>query len=132
MPDHPSPSPEAQSSGHSAMGHVVPVSLYIAVFIALLCLTALTTGVAYIDMGRFNTIVALAIAVTKMLLVVLFFMHAKYAQGMTKLVIIAGVFWLGIMITLTLADELTRNWTPPALPWNTPPSLVLPLLSRLF
>ena len=73
-------------------------------------LTALTTGVAYIDLGAWNTVVALAIAVIKMLLVVLFFMHVKYAHGLTKVVIIAGFFWLGIMITLSLSDELTRGW----------------------
>ena len=54
---------------------------------------------AYIDLGRWNTVVALAIAVIKMLLVVLFFMHVKYATGLTRIVIMAGFFWLGIMIT---------------------------------
>jgi len=91
-------------------GHVVPIGVYIAVFLSLMCLTALTTGVAYIDLGDYNTVVALAIAVIKMLLVVLFFMHVKYAHGLTKIVIIAGFFWLGIMITLSLSDELTRGW----------------------
>lgn len=107
-------------------GHVViPVKNYIAVFLGLLGLTALTTGVAYIDLGAWNTVVALAIAVTKMLLVVLFFMHAKYATGLTRVVIIAGFFWLGIMIALSLSDELTRHWEIVPTAWNT----ILPLLS---
>ena len=103
---------------------VVPVKIYVAVFIALICLTALTTGVAYIDMGAFNTVVALAIAAVKMTLVLLFFMHLKYATGMTRLVLFAAIIWLGILISLTLADELTRHWTPNAGPWG----LVLPFL----
>jgi cytochrome c oxidase subunit 4 len=110
--------------------HIVPVKTYIAVFVALILLTALTTGVAYIDLGPFNTVAALLIAVTKMLLVVLFFMHIKYGSGMTRIVIIAGVFWLAILMALTLADELTRGWTPTPGPWN--PSLLLPFVSRLL
>jgi cytochrome c oxidase subunit IV len=90
--------------------HVVPVGTYVAVFISLLILTALTTGVAYVDMGAWNLVVALAIAVCKMLLVVLFFMHVKYHKGLTRIVVVAAVFWLGIMITFTLSDELTRHW----------------------
>jgi cytochrome c oxidase subunit 4 len=111
--------------------HIVPVKTYLAVFVALILLTALTTGVAYFDLGPFNTVAALVIAVTKMLLVVLFFMHVKYASGMTKIVIIAGVFWLAILITLTMADEMTRHWIPDPGPWSSP-SLLLPFISRLL
>ncbi len=111
--------------------HIVPVKNYVAVFVALILLTALTTGVAYIDLGPLNTVAALAIAVAKMLLVVLFFMHVKYASGMTKIVIIAGVFWLAILIALTMADEMTRNWTPDPGPWASP-SLLLPFVSKFL
>jgi cytochrome c oxidase subunit 4 len=90
--------------------HIIPLRTYLAVFLALIVLTAVTTGVAYIDLGALNTVVALTIAVTKMLLVVLFFMHAKYSTGLTRVIIIAGFFWLGILITLSLSDELTRHW----------------------
>jgi len=99
------------------------------VFVSLILLTGLTTGVAYIDLGVFNTVAALAIAVTKMMLVVLFFMHMKYSSGMTRVVVIAGLFWLAIMISLTLADELTRWWTPTAGAWGT--GLLLPFLVLL-
>ena len=108
--------------------HVVPVKTYVGVFVALICLTALTTGAAYIDMGRFNTVVALAIAVVKMMLVVLFFMHVKYATGLTRVVILAGFFWLGIMITLSLSDELTRGWEMNPAGWTS----VIPFLHHLF
>ncbi len=113
--------------------HIVPVKNYVAVFVSLLILTALTTKVAYIDLGQtaigktheidWNTVAALAIAVIKMLLVVLFFMHVKYSPGLTRLVIAAGFFWLAIMIALTLSDELARGWTGTPQPW----SLLLPL-----
>jgi cytochrome c oxidase subunit IV len=109
-------------------GHLVPVKTYVGVFAALITLTLLTTGVAYIDMGRMNTVVALAIAVTKMLLVILFFMHVKYSPGLTKIVILAGFFWLAILIAISLADELTRGWTPGGQPWST----LLPFISQFL
>ena len=109
-------------------GHVVPIGVYLGVFIALMCLTALTTGVAYIDLGRWNTVAALTIATIKMLLVILFFMHVKYATGLTRVVIIAGFFWLGIMITLSLSDELTRGWEINPTGWTS----VIPFLHHLF
>jgi cytochrome c oxidase subunit 4 len=103
--------------------HVVPVKTYVGIFIALLCLTALTTGIAFVDLGaELNTVVALAIAVAKMLLVILFFMHVKYSPGLTKLVVLAGFFFLAILISLTLADELTRGWTANPGGW----SVILP------
>jgi cytochrome c oxidase subunit IV len=108
-------------------GHVVPVKTYAAVFVALIALTLLTTEAAFKDMGRMNTVVALAIAVTKMLLVILFFMHVKYSPGLTRIVVIAGFFWLSILVALSLADELTRWWSPAAQPW----SVLLPFLTGL-
>jgi cytochrome c oxidase subunit IV len=99
-------------------GHVVPVKTYIGIFLALMVLTALTTGAAFVDMGMWNTPVALAIAVTKMLLVVLFFMHAKYAHGLTQTVILAGFFFLSLLVAFTLADELSRHWGPQAHAWG--------------
>ncbi|MFZ0038166.1 MAG: cytochrome C oxidase subunit IV family protein [Candidatus Acidiferrales bacterium] len=99
--------------------HVVPVRLYVSVFVALLCLTALTTGVAYIDLGAFNTVAALAIAGVKMLLVVLFFMHVKYSSGLTKIIVLAAIFWLALLISLTLTDVMTRQWTPTPSGWGT-------------
>lgn len=116
------------SSDHPHAEHIVPVGVYVGVFIALLVLTALTTAVAFIDLGPLNTVVALTIAVIKMLLVVLFFMHVRYNKGLTRIVIVAAFFWLGIMMTLMLADELTRHWDMYPEPW----SVLLPHLLRLF
>jgi len=105
-------------------GHVVSVRLYITVFLALLCLTGLTTGVAFIDLGPYNTVAALAIAFVKMLLVVLFFMHVRYSSGLTKIVVLAGFFWLAILLTFTMSDYFTRGWTPTPHGWG--PSISAP------
>lgn len=89
------------------------VGTYILVFMALLVLAALTTGIAYIDLGPFNTVIALAIAVVKMFLVGLIFMHLWYAPGLTRIVVLAGFFWLALMVSFTLADVFTRSWINP-------------------
>ena len=89
--------------------HVTPVWLYLAVFFALLVLTGATVGVAYLDLGWANNLVAMAIAVGKALLVLWFFMHLRYSTRMTKLTALAGFFWLGGMIVITLMDYLTRT-----------------------
>lgn len=109
--------------------YVVPVKTYVTVFVALLFLTGLTTGVAFIDLGaELNTIVALTIAVIKALLVILFFMHVKYSGGLTKMVIVGGFFFLALLIAFTLADELTRTWSPQVHGWST----LIPVLHNWF
>jgi cytochrome c oxidase subunit IV len=92
--------------------HVVSPKIYIAVFLALLVFTVTTAAVSFVDLGPFNIVVALAIATIKASLVVLFFMHARYIPGRTQLVIIAGIFWLAIMLSLTLTDYTTRAPQP--------------------
>src|ERR1700733_1282346 len=121
-----------QHSGQHA-GHVVPVSVYIGVFLALLVLTAVTTGVAYVNLGALNTVVALIIAFIKMSLVVLFFMHVRWATGLLRIMVLCGFFWLAIMITFTLSDELTRKWQINPAPWTTTPvQAIVPLARHLF
>ena len=92
--------------------HVTSRKIYYAVFVALLILTYATVAVSKIDLGRFNTIVALAIAVTKAVMVVLFFMHVRYSTRLTKLVVVGGFVWLALLIGLTMADVVTRGWIP--------------------
>jgi cytochrome c oxidase subunit 4 len=104
--------------------HIVSVRSYLLVFFALLCLTALTVGVAFVDLGSMNTVIALAIAATKMLLVMLIFMHVKYSSRLTKLAILAAFFWLGLLLTFTLSDYFTRRWTPTPSDWG--PSIAQP------
>ena len=90
--------------------HIVSPRIYVAVGVALLILTGTTVGVSYIDLGVFNAVVALAIAVIKMLLVVLFFMHVKYSPRLTKLTVLAGVFIFIVLVGMTLTDYMTRAW----------------------
>lgn len=90
--------------------HVEPVSVYIGIFAALIVLTVVTTGVAFLDLGRLNTIVALVIAVSKAVLVVLFFMHVRHSSRLMKVVVGAGIFWLVILIGLTMGDFISRGW----------------------
>jgi len=92
--------------------HVTSRKVYYAVFAALLILTYATVAVSKIDLGRFNTIVALTIAVTKAVLVVLFFMHVRYSTRLTRLVVVGGFMWLALLIGLTMADIVTRGWIP--------------------
>ncbi|MFN7976165.1 MAG: cytochrome C oxidase subunit IV family protein [Acidobacteriota bacterium] len=88
--------------------HVEPVLLYLGVFGALLVLTGVTIGAASVDLGPFNTLVALAIASTKAALVILFFMHVRHATRLTKLVVAGAFLWLFILLALTMGDYLTR------------------------
>jgi cytochrome c oxidase subunit 4 len=84
----------------------------VTIWLTLMVLTVVTAAVSFVDLGPFNTIVALAIATCKALLVVLFFMHVKYAsEKLTKLVIISAIFWLMILLLLSLADYGTRSAT---------------------
>jgi len=90
--------------------HSVPIRVYLAVFHALLGLTLTTMGLAFVDLGgNLNVVVALTIAVCKAVLVMLYFMHLRYTYPLTWIFAGAGVFWLMIMIVLTLSDVLTRS-----------------------
>ena len=89
--------------------HVVPLKTNVAVWVALLVLTGVTTGIAFVDLGPLNTIVALVIATCKALLVVLIFMHVKYASDkLVKVVVLSAVFFLLLLLGLSLADYSTR------------------------
>ena len=90
--------------------HVVPVKVYVVVFVTLLVMTAATTAISGIDLGPWNTVVALGIAVFKASLVVLFFMHARYSPRLTHMVILAGLFWLALLLLITFSDFASRGW----------------------
>lgn len=95
--------------------------IYIGVWAALLALLLLTWGLAEFDLGPFNNVAALSIAIIKMLLVVLFFMHGKYEKPITWIFISAGVIWFLIMVDLTLSDYLSRgSATPIHQSWQHP------------
>jgi cytochrome c oxidase subunit 4 len=92
--------------------HIVSKKIYYTIFLTLMVLTAVTIFVAYVDLGPLNTVVALTIAVTKALLVVLYFMHVRYSSRLTWVFVAAGFFWLAIMVALILSDYETRDWLP--------------------
>ena len=89
--------------------HIVPRKIYVIIWASLMLLLLLTWGVAQFNLGPFNIVAALTIAVTKMLLVILFFMHVRYSPRRTWIFVAAGFIWLLIMIDLTLGDYLTRH-----------------------
>ena len=91
-------------------GHVSPKSTYYTIFGALMVLTAVTVAVAFVNLGSLNFPVAIAIAITKATLVILFFMHVKYSSRLTKMVVAMSFFFLAIMFGLTLTDYMSRGW----------------------
>ena len=90
--------------------HILPRRVYYTVFLILMFCTYLTVQIAFLDLGRINSVAALVIAVFKATLVVLFFMHVKYGTRLTWVVVLGSIFWLGIMLALTMGDYLTRGW----------------------
>ncbi|MGA2115451.1 MAG: cytochrome C oxidase subunit IV family protein [Bryobacteraceae bacterium] len=90
--------------------HIDSVKTYAVIWISLLILTGVTTAVAFVDLGPFSVVVALTIAVVKMMLVALFFMHLRHSGKLTQFAMAATVLWLGIMVAFTLADVATRGW----------------------
>jgi cytochrome c oxidase subunit 4 len=94
------------------MEKVVQPKVYVRTCVALLALLALTWMIAYVDLGPFNLVVALAIAITKAIVIAFFFMHIKGSSRILHLAAVAGVIWLLIMISLTLSDYSTRGWVP--------------------
>src|SRR3981081_2324170 len=88
--------------------HVVPVVTYVLVFLALMVGTAVTVAASYVDLGIWNTPVAMLIAVTKASLVVLFFMHLKYSPRLLWVWVGAAVFFLAQLLMGTGADYLAR------------------------
>lgn len=92
--------------------HLAPLSLYLTIFTVLMVGTALTVWVAYLDLGAMNLPVALAIAITKATLVLLYFMHLRWSERLTAVFIGASFLWLGILLSFTFSDILTRHLPP--------------------
>jgi cytochrome c oxidase subunit IV len=91
--------------------HISSLGSCLAIWLALLAGTTLTVAAAFVDLGPFNTVVALAIATTKATLVVLFYMHVRYThEKLTGLVIVSALFFLFILLALSMADYGSRLW----------------------
>jgi cytochrome c oxidase subunit IV len=94
------------------MEKVVESKVYVRTCVVLLALLALTWMIAYVDLGPFNLIVALALAIAKAIVIALFFMHIKGSSRLLHLAAVAGVIWLLFLISLTLGDYVSRGWVP--------------------
>jgi cytochrome c oxidase subunit IV len=90
--------------------HIVPKRVYYLVFLTLIVMTWVTAYVSTIDLGRLNVFVALSIAIFKASLVILFFMHVKYGTRLTKMIVLAGVYWLILLLFIVMMDLWTRSW----------------------
>ena len=90
--------------------HIVSPTVYLIIFGVLMIGTLLTAGMAYVPLGAFNAPVAIAIACTKAVFVVLFFMHVKYSSRLVKLTVSAGFFTFLVLVIMTMLDYFTRAW----------------------
>jgi cytochrome c oxidase subunit 4 len=93
-----------------SVGHIVPAKLYVTIWAILMAMTITTVLVARADIGPFNVVVALVIATIKATLVVLFFMHLRYSPKLTMATVVAAMFFLFLLLGLTMTDYLTRAW----------------------
>ena len=93
-----------------SVGHSVPAKLYVTIWAILMAMTITTVLVARADIGPFNVVVALVIATIKATLVVLFFMHLRYSPKLTMATVVAAMFFLFLLLGLTMTDYLTRAW----------------------
>jgi cytochrome c oxidase subunit IV len=99
----------------TALAHVVEVHVLLAVFAALIALTAVTVAVSYFDFGAFNLIVALGVATIKAALVALWFMHLRYESGLNAFILLVGIAFLGLFLIIAMFDSVqyrpnVQNW----------------------
>ena len=116
--------PGAPKHPHAFEEPHVPLRTYYLVFAALMFLMILTISAAFLPhhtLGAWSTIIALAIATTKAILVILYFMHVKYASPLVKIFVISGFVWFFIALGLTFSDYLTRPWLPQSAGWQANP-----------
>ena len=90
--------------------HVLPASIYVSIWAILMFLTGLTVFVSFIELHNWNVVLALVIATIKATLVVLFFMHLYYSSKLTKVTVISAIFFLFLLLALSMTDYLTRGW----------------------
>ncbi len=90
--------------------HIIGPKIYTIVYVSLLILTLVTVKAAFIDLGVFNPILAVAIACLKATVVILFFMHVFYQSKLIKLTVASGFFTFLILVSLTLSDYISRAW----------------------
>jgi cytochrome c oxidase subunit 4 len=90
--------------------HTGSVKTFALIWVSLLILTGITVGASLVDLGGFNIVVALLIASCKATLVVLFFMEARYSSKITKVTIVSALFFLFLLLGLSMTDYISRGW----------------------
>jgi cytochrome c oxidase subunit IV len=93
------------------VGHIIPAKIYVVIWVILMVLTVTTVFAATLELGLFNIVLALLIATIKGTLVALFFMHLRYDTKLTMVTVVASIFWLFILFSLTMTDYITRGWS---------------------
>ncbi len=111
-------SPTLHDHSGSPHAHIPKAGTLVKVWLTLVIFTIVTALVATVNLGEWNVVVALIIAVTKASLVAWIFMGVRYTTSLTKLFVVAGLVWLGIMILITSSDYTSRTWTYQAQPWS--------------
>jgi cytochrome c oxidase subunit IV len=99
-------SPHSHDVAEASLAHVVDVRVLLAVFAALVALTAITVAVSYFDFGPFNLIVALGVATVKAALVALWFMHLRYNNALNAFIFLVGVAFLGLFLAIAMLDSV--------------------------
>ena len=102
-------------TGHA---HIPKVGTLVAVWATLVVLTGTTSAVSYVELGEFNIVVALLIALIKASIVAWIFMGVRFSTSLTRLFVVAGLVWLCILLFLTYSDYSSRSWTYQAQPWS--------------
>ena len=101
---------QARMSSDEHRQHVIPGAVYVGIWAILMVLTAVTVFASFLELHEWNIVLALVIATIKATLVVLFFMHLYYSSKLTKVTVIAAMFFLFLLLALSLTDYLTRSW----------------------
>ena len=104
-----SSNPASHDCAETAVAHVVEVRVLLAVFAALIALTAVTVAVSYFNFGPFNLIVAIGVATIKAALVALWFMPLRYDSGLHAFVFLVGVAFLGLFLVIVMLDSIQYN-----------------------
>jgi cytochrome c oxidase subunit 4 len=97
---------------------IVSKTTYLLVWASLLILLAVTVALSYVHLGWLNPVAAVTIAVIKAVIIILYFMHARYGPKLVRVIIASGFFWLIILFALTMGDYLTRPYLPPPTNWH--------------
>ncbi|MCC6797012.1 MAG: hypothetical protein IT366_17990 [Candidatus Hydrogenedentes bacterium] len=120
----------AHAEDHSHGHYIVPLRNYVINASALAVLMFLTIAASYVNLGSMNAFVAIAIAVTKAVLIVLFFMNTYYSTRLTWVFVVLSFFWLMILFGMFLPDYFARDFAVQPDAWDSAPSAQLEVLSH--